>query len=285
MTGNSKALEKLVRQFDANRESIKSGAVVLATHLGLGDQITASRIIERLLDRGVEVFLPVKSMYMEFMTKVFGGWQGLRFFRVGNSYDFELTRISYHARMMGVKVLNLGHRSYPTARRLFPEFPITSVFNILGGVPPHDVVSSRFRSSLFALPQIQPRTSPYAFVDHHPGTWREIDGVILNRLKDAGLEIVFNPRDSPLYSTLKLMDSAAEVHLVPSAPLCMALTADIQSPKRVHHDFGCDPVSPIYTGWMVTSPTGCRKPREVPIATRELDVRDYLLSGAFLDSR
>jgi hypothetical protein len=49
------------------------------------------------------------------------------------------------------------------------------------------------------------------------------------------------------------MDSAAELHLVNSAPLCLALTADAKPPVRIHYDSLEDPVTKSYSSWSTIS--------------------------------
>jgi hypothetical protein len=48
---------------------------------------------------------------------------------------------------------------------------------------------------------------------------------------------------------MPLLDDAEELHLVGSAPLCLALTIDSKAKLRTHYDYMGDPVSGAYARW------------------------------------
>ena len=99
------------------------------------------------------------------------------------------------------------------------------------------------------ITQIDVPDRSFAYIDHHPGTERSIPKKVLEMLERRDILVVQNPRNEPLASTLALMDSAAELHLVNSAPLCMALTLDARSLKKIHYDSRNDPATKSYSNW------------------------------------
>ena len=134
-------------------------------------------------------------------------------------------------------------------RTLFPEYSLNSLFNLFIGVSPLNLVSRSLRHSILRLNQEEPPPEPYAFIDHHPGTAREIPNRVLSGIKERSFRLIENPRGLPLYSMLRLLDSAQELHMVNSAPLCLALTIDAEAPVRIHYDSLSDPVSKSYERW------------------------------------
>jgi hypothetical protein len=238
----------LARQVKKNIRALDSGRILLWSHLGLGDQISASPIVEQLLNRKIEVVWPVKPRNLNFMNHAFNDWGGLSIVRLNESLreDFQIRKIAFETKS---SVVSLGHGQLSSMRTLFPEFSLNSLFNLFIGLDPLNLVSQSMRDSLLKLDQEEPPLEPYAFLDHHPGTAREIPSQALSDIKERGLRLIENPRDLPLFSTVRLLDSAQELHMVNSAPLCLALTTDAKASVRIHYDTHGDPVSKSYERW------------------------------------
>lgn len=269
----------LIRQVKKNTRALDSGRILLWSHLGLGDQISASPVVEHLLSQKIEVVWPVKPRNLDFLNLTFNNWVGLSTVRLNDSVreDFQIRKIAFDTKS---RVVSLGHGHLSSMRTLFPEYSLNSLFNLFIGVNPLKLVSRSLRDSLLRLDQEEPPLQPYAFLDHHPGTAREIPNRVLSGIKDRGFRLIENPRELPLYSMLRLLDSAQELHMVNSAPLCLALTTDAGAPVRVHYDSHSDPVSKSYERWKTVNlgSTGIDESREHPISAAAEDARLEILS-------
>ena len=245
----------LLAQVRRNTDALRGRRVILWTHSGLGDQISASRIVEKTLESGVEVLWPVMGRNFDFVSKAFSNWEGLTLFRMDDS-----KRESYQVLWLSVKsktrIVDIGHRQLSKMQSLFPEFSLNSIFNLFAGLGPLDLVSEKLRTSLAYNTQINPLETPFAFLDHHPNTYREVPRGVIESIRSRGLTVYENPRDAPLYSTIGLLDNAREIHLVNSAPLCLALTINAKASRRCHYDSRRDPISKSYPRWESIPITG-----------------------------
>jgi hypothetical protein len=269
----------LVRQVKKNIRALDSGKVLLWSHLGLGDQISASRLVEELVKQQISVVWPVKQKNFDFLKVAFADVDGLSLVKINDNTreDFQVTKISIQT---GSRVVSLGHSHLSAMHYLFPEYSLNSLFNLFVGMDPLKLVSLRLRDRISRTAQLMPPTEPFAFLDHHPGTVREIPQEVLSALRERGLRLVDNPRDAPLYSTVRLLDSAQEIHLVNSAPLCLALTIDATAPVRINYDSLGDSVAKSYERWASVH-IGASAPSETQALhsdTRAKDARLEILS-------
>jgi hypothetical protein len=206
-------------------------------------------MIESIAAKGNEIFWPAKERNLQFLESGFSGLKGLSFIAVDErrNESFEIFKIAAKRR---AKIVSLGHRRLSLMRSLFPEYALNSLFNLFIGFHPLALISTNLRASLMKIPQFSPPSLPYAFIDHHPGSIREIPSTVLDSIRNRGLQIVENPREVPIHATLDLMDGAQELHMVNSAPLCLSLTVDSKAPVRIHYDTLSDPVTKSYSNWM-----------------------------------
>jgi hypothetical protein len=223
--------------------------VVLWTHLGLGDQISAAQIVQSYLTAGTQVIWPVKKKNFNFMCEVYGAVPGIELHVISDSQSDEIAAIRLISKRSRAAVVVAGHSIFQPLRLAFPELSINSMFNLSVGIDSKNLVSPYFRNLLAALEPASVPSVPFAFVDHHPGTSREIPDNVLIGIHKRGLEVVLNPREIPLSRALDYLDKAEELHLVPSAPLCLALTVDAKAKVRIHYDSIGDPVSSVYPRW------------------------------------
>jgi hypothetical protein len=223
--------------------------VVLWTHLGLGDQISAARIVKSYLDAGTQVFWPVKKKNISFMSSAFGSLGGIELIEINDSPEQENSEVKEIAVSRKAKVVMAGHRVLNPLRQAFPHLPLNSLFNLSVGMSPADLIAPDLRARLSLGEQYLSPDVPFAFVDHHPGTHREIPESILTSIKSRGLVIVNNPMGTALSKIMPLLDDAEELHLVGSAPLCLALTIDSKAKSRTHYDYMGDPVPGAYARW------------------------------------
>lgn len=223
--------------------------VVLWTHLGLGDQVSAAQIVQSYLAAGTQVLWPVKKKNFNFMSEVYGAVPGIELHVISDSQSDEIAAIRLISKLSRAEVVVAGHNTFQPLRLAFPELSINSMFNLSVGLDSKNLVSPYFRNLLAALEPATVPSVPFAFVDHHPGTSREIPDSVLRGLQTRGLEVVLNPREIPLSRALDYLDKAEELHLVPSAPLCLALTVDAKAKVRIHYDSIGDPLSSVYPRW------------------------------------
>jgi hypothetical protein len=242
------ALDRIRRNIDLRGEN----RVLLWTHLGLGDQISAARILKSYLDFGSEVFWPVKTRNFSFMNAAFGSLEGLELIEISDSPEREASIVKGISESFGAKIVVAGHRVFNPLRQAFPDLPFNSLFNLSVGMNPMDLVAPDLRARLNGQEQCMSPDVPFAFVDHHPGTSREIPSDVLSAIQSRGLLIVQNPRGTELSQIMPLLDDAEELHLVASAPLCLALTIDAKAKSRTHYDSLADPIPNAYSRWNST---------------------------------
>jgi len=242
-------ISKLSRNIDLQN----SKRVILSTHTGLGDQISAARIFENWLGIDVEIHLPVKSQNMNFMKAVFGDWDGLNLHQISGDNRFENYEIQKLSSELDTPIASVNLSDIGFLKKIYPNYCLNSYFNMIFGLDPFDLVSQKFRTSIEKIPQDDPLNEPYVFFDHHKDTEREIPSHLIEAINSKGLRVLENPRDRELFRLLNVMDSAAELHLVNSAPLCLALTADAKPPVRIHYDSLEDPVTKSYSRWTTIS--------------------------------
>jgi hypothetical protein len=186
---------------------------------------------------------------MQFMSAAFGELEGLSLFEIPDSAKQEKSMVRSISASINAPIVVAGHRTLAPLRRAFPELPLNSLFNLSVGVSPTDLVSGDLRDRLTKLSQCEVPDVPFAFVDHHPGTPREIPRGILAGIESRGLLVIQNPLGTPLAELVSLLDAAEELHLVASAPLCLALTLDARAKSRTHYDSLGDPISKGYSRW------------------------------------
>lgn len=205
--------------------------VMLMTHMGLGDQVSMARVVEAWADRSDAVYLPVKSRNFELLSKLFAYVPNLFLVEVeAASRPEEIKIVSEFANRNRLKLIHKA--SYTDLSRSFPELGVNGRLAMMIGGNPKDLVSERLASHLkqsFAgtIPQ-----GNYAFIDHHPGSRREIPPKDLNAISRRGLQLVAHDSTTSFLDLYETMKNASELHLVSSAPLCLALTCIVPEANR-----------------------------------------------------
>lgn len=233
---NHKVNYSLVRsQLLENVRSTEKRDVVLWGHLGLGDQISLATSVEiwaRLADR---VFLPAKSHNYRNLQKIYGYISNVEVVKLGefSSRDEEaVIRSLAHANCW--RVIDGGRLLYNAIRLAYPEFGINRALAVAAGTNPSSLMSEKMRDYLALESRPMPAGLDYAFIDHHPGLeGRVIPEAVLLGIRDRGLAVMENPRGTPLYDLAITMANAIELHLVASAPLCLALVTGAGRGRRV----------------------------------------------------
>jgi hypothetical protein len=187
------------------------------------------------------------------MRAVFRDWDGLNLIELSGKSDSEFCEIEELGSKLGLQIASVNLDDVKYLKRIYPDYSLNSYFNLIFGLNPFDLVSKKLRFSIEKISQLEPMSGPYIFMDHHKGTEREIPSNVIDRIKSTGLTIFENPRDQELFRLLHVIDSAVELHLVNSAPLCLALTTDAKPKNRIHYDSLNDPVTKSYSGWSTVS--------------------------------
>lgn len=224
--------------------------LLLWTHLGLGDQISMARVLEERCDANDVVFLPAKKRNEKHVREIFSYIGNLQVLPVPNSSRLERLAVSALSMALRARLEEVGHSKLPSIRKNFPGLHLNSQFNVAAGLDPADLVSHRLHNHLLSLWQAPPPDFDYAFVDHHRFTDREIPTKELEEIEKRGLRVVENDHSLPLQCQLEIMKRAKELHMVASAPLCLALTTGIRNKSNIYWDsLGEEHTKSSYPGW------------------------------------
>ena len=207
--------------------------VLLGCHLGLGDQVCIAKALERWAEGGRRVVMPVWEHNMKTVSEIFAYLPKLELISMRAEFrDIpELVRqLEQTAGELKCEFVEGGYSRLSAMSWLFPERGLINLLSLCLLVNLESPVSDRLRSHVLKLNKSVKPQHPYAFVDHWPGTPREIPGDVLSACSAKGLQLVHNPREQPFLELAQLMAEAEELHLVPSAPLCLAIVLGV-SPK------------------------------------------------------
>ena len=246
-----KQMAKELRMAGFNSGSDRQG-IIFWGHLGLGDQISAARAIEMFIDKGLVVVIPTFKKNLDFISSTYGAWDRVVVAEISNNAQFETAEVLRLKKEYGFRIVVAGHSFLGLVDRIHGGICLNEKLNFCAGLGPGELVSTRMRESLSLLDQLPVPQNPYAFIDHHPGTDRELPYQVLDGLKSRGLEVINNPRNVPLSSLLNLIDGADELHFVASAPLCLALTVDAKPKlKYYYRTKGQESLKSVsYRGWL-----------------------------------
>lgn len=209
--------------------TLASDEIIAWPHLGLGDQISMIPALESLAKLHSRVHLPVKAKNLAVMTALISYIEEIEVHEIPDDAAHELDSIRALSNHLNLPVLYAGHLLYNTLESRIQSKGINGLLALLLGYE-GDLTSARLRHHLlsnFPGPS-SPQDVPYRFIDHHPGTEREIPARAIE---------CWNPELSSIYNAMSidflhlgtLMSNARELHLMSSAPLCLALAADLGS--------------------------------------------------------
>ena len=220
----------------SNIQAAQSNRLVFWSHLGLGDQIATRRAVLSYARRGQYIILPCWPSNHEFLLRAYAGVEAVEIVPLlADSSICERDQVQLLARQRCVPILEAGHGLIRGMAQAFPELGLNALYNVCAFQDPYSLIDPSLREDLERFEQVDPPRRPYAFVDHHPGTHREIPPAVLDGLKQRDLLVVRNPRKTPLWALVRVIDEAQELHLVSSAPLCLALTIDARPSIRFRY--------------------------------------------------
>jgi hypothetical protein len=253
LTNSQKFLIVDAPKFIVLRVSIpsKNNGVIFWGHLGLGDAISQACIIEKLLLDNRVVVVPSKTRNYDFLKSTYGTWDGVILEKVNDNPRWENLEILKLKLKHRFRVKVVGHHLLES-NWAEQEISLNEQFNRIAGIPPKKLKSTKLRETCEIYSQAHPPKQKYIFVDHYPGTDREIPSKILEDATNSGFEILMNDTSIPLYRLIKILDNALEIHVVASAPLCLALTTDSKCEKKYYYRTkGQGPVSSAaYPDWI-----------------------------------
>lgn len=233
----SNQVKPMVKEFLMTKLNLRcnKNGIIFWGHLGLGDQISAARAIEMFVDQGLVVVIPTKTKNMEFISSIYGKWNCVIVAEISNNAAHEVSEILRLKTKYNFRIVVAGHSFLKFLEKNYQDLCLNEKLNFFAGLELGQLISIKMRESLAVLDQFPVPKQPYAFLDHHPGTDREIPLKIIDHLKSRGLEVIANPRNVPLSNLLNLLDNASELHLVASAPLCLALTVNAKSKLKYYY--------------------------------------------------
>ena len=238
-TVRNRSLKSLDNALQSSLEALDSQRVILFGHLGLGDQISLAPALEAWAAVVPEVILPAQPRNVPNLSVLFSYVPNITVVGLeGRGPSAEESEVRELAKKSGASTVQAGRLVYASALKAFPEMGINRQLMASALVLRDTGVSENLRTHLLSLPDPYfPPEHPYAVLDHHPGTNREVPSGYLDRVT-AHLHLLSNPREVRIHKLGPLLDCADALHLVSSAPLCLALTANLGSGRRVRYRVG-----------------------------------------------
>ena len=211
--------------------------VMVWPHLGLGDTISSARSLEALSQDKKRVYVACRSVNRANLDFLFSYLPNVEFVSLspGSERD-EIRQVRLAAKGLQVPLLIGGHGLFFVIwENALTNLGWNGVLNACLGWT-GKLESPQMRQHVIknsdsgCVPQ-----HPFAFVDHHPGTWREIPSARLAEVSSR-LTVIHNSMSLSLAEVSALLQNATELHLVPSAPFCLALTCEFSGKlANIHH--------------------------------------------------
>jgi hypothetical protein len=231
-------------KIEQNLAALNSASVVLWGHLGFGDQISLAISIELWCHRVDRVIVPVKSRNLDEISKIFAYLPNVCVISLTSddplAEEAEVQRI---AADNSCRIIDGGRDLFYSIRNSFPELGINRALALASATNPESLTSNLLSQHMLTLSQLSAPRQPYAFIYHQLGVrGREIPQTLLLTIKDRGLELIFNSMEFPLSQHALLIQSATELHMIPSAPLCLALAGGSSAVLKVAYPISSEPV-------------------------------------------
>jgi hypothetical protein len=205
-----------------NRRARRKKSFILLTHVGLGDQILISGLVNHFLQKNKSVTWFVRDSNLETIKCLTSYHPNLDFVILDDSETAEDAKRKAQElkATTGISILLIGFELVWIAEKIFPSRGLDELFYRMARVS--------FDNSLLNtshLPKsIEPPACDFVLIDHFPKTIREIPVSVFNALNQKGLQIVNNPRDTPILALVATIRNAKEIHVVNSALLCLIIS-------------------------------------------------------------
>lgn len=200
--------------------------VIIWYHLGLGDQVLMARVLETWSQSHVKIHVPAKKRNIDSLRQLYSYLSNVIWHEISDDPNRESEDVHALAASLQLPTVNAGQAKLLMLRRIFPELGLNQLLALSANVLVNDLSSARMRAAVLGSEGIE--RLDYAFVDWRPGTSRAIDERNLTEIRNRGLEIVVNDVNSPFTAIAPILAQAQELHLVGSAPLCLAMVLGIQ---------------------------------------------------------
>jgi hypothetical protein len=214
---------------------LKKKRFIFWGHLGLGDQLMMAKVYEFWNEQGSSLVIPAKKQNIQKLRQVFRYLPDIEFCEVSNDPLEEAKEVHELSKQMNLKILSSGRSRFLTLQRLYPGLGLNQILALGSLVYIPTFYSQRFRS--YYLKDREPETpfDGYVFFDRKVGTPYEVASEIMESNSNKRLFIIENDIRIPFEKLGKIMDSAEELHLVGSAPLCLALILGTETKLNLHY--------------------------------------------------
>ena len=211
-----------IRWARSNKRSLRAESLILITHIGLGDQIMLSGLVNHLLNQKKSVTWFVRKSNLTTIRCLTNYDPNLHFIVIGDSEtaDDAKQKALEQKEFTGNPILLIGFELVWIAEKIFPARGLDELFYRMARVSfDHSLLNTS------QLPQsIDTPACDFVLIDHFPNTIREIPESVFNSLEQRDLLIVNNPRDTPILALVKMIKNAKEIHVVNSALLCLIIS-------------------------------------------------------------
>lgn len=212
--------------------------VIILSHFGLGDQIIIGSLLNSLsVNRNV--VLPVDSKYFDQLANYYAYNYKVRVERIGNlkpefyprTADLKKLRQTFDLPM-----IDIGRNVVYFLSFFNHKSGVSRLYYLAGWNRRRNFTNIPAYRFHFKENVSNSANNPYAFIDHHLGTNREIPNDVFKAIDSAGLDLKFNDVTLTLIEQLSTIVSAQELHFVASAPFCLALVMPCKASTRVFYE-------------------------------------------------
>jgi hypothetical protein len=213
---------KSLNQALKNKRALRSDTLTIVSHVGLGDQILLSGLINSFIAENKKVTWLVRKSNLETVMKLTHSHPNLGFIILDDFDTSETARTKAiaHSKIKGIPTLFIGFELVWIAEKLFPARGLDEIFYKIARVSFEVSQLNSLRLEKFLAPPLQ----EYALVDNFPNTNREIPRSVFQSIENRGLKIIDNPRDIPILELMEVIRNAKEIHVVNSALLCLIIS-------------------------------------------------------------
>lgn len=216
----------------------KKSDIILLSHFGLGDQLIIGNLINNLsINR--HVTLPVDEKYFQQIKDFYSYNSNLHVVSIGylerefypRKNDLKELRDTFN-----LPILDVGRNVIFFLSFVFRKAGVSKLYYLAGWNSGKSFENFPAYLYHYENQALVGNEIPYAFIDHHPGTNREIPNAVLDEIRDKGLDLKFNDTEVSLIDQLSTIVNARELHFVASAPFCLALVLPCKAIVKVFYE-------------------------------------------------
>ena len=203
-------------------------SILVATHLGLGDQLLALPLYFELV-KGKEFLNVVTSKEAKPILEIFTEKLPIIYHVIDRPMTVQdksfFWRLNKYSRDNNFRLVYLGWENLKVFKFLYPQLSEVEIIYHLAGVNIQKLKNfnaSYIQEDLLS-DQLETPKIRYALIDTFPGTLREIPESVLEEISSRDLKVIRNPREVPFERLIQLVLNATELHFVNSSMLCFSL--------------------------------------------------------------